>query len=197
MGTVMKNLIKEVRISLIATLLLAILVCGLYPLAVWVAGHGLSPEKSEGSLVMSKGKVIGSSLLALGFWGPHYFHPRPSAAGEGYDGTRSGATNWGPLSKKMIDTIRERVVAYRAENHLVPDTHVPADAVTASASGLDPHISVKNALLQARRVAKARNLTVKLVMKKIDTHTEGRTFGILGEPRVNVLMLNLDLDGKL
>ena len=197
MGTVMKNLIKEVRISLMATVLLAILVCGLYPLAVWVAGHGLSPEKSEGSLVMSKGKVIGSSLLAQGFWGPHYFHPRPSAAGKGYDSARSGATNWGPLSKKLIDTVRERVVVYRAENHLAPDTPVPADAVTASASGLDPHISVKNALLQARRVAKARSLTVELVMEKIDAHTEGRTLGILGEPRVNVLMLNLDLDGRL
>jgi len=197
MGTVMKNLIKEVRISLIATLLLAIVVCGLYPLAVWVAGHGLFPEKSEGSLVMSKGKVIGSSLLAQGFWGPHYFHPRPSAAGEGYDSARSGATNWGPLSKKLIDTVRERVVAYRVENHLAPDTPVPANAVTASASGLDPHISVKNARLQARRVAKARSLTVELVMEKIDAHTEGRTLGILGEPRVNVLMLNLDLDGRL
>jgi len=197
MGTVMKNLIKEVRISLMATLLLAILVCGLYPLAVWVVGYGLFLKKSEGSLIMSKGKIIGSSLLAQGFWGPHYFHPRPSAAGEGYDGARSGATNWGPLSKKLIDTVRERVVAYRAENHLSPDTPVPADAVTASASGLDPHISVKNALLQARRVAKARSLTVEVIMKKIDAHTKGRAFGILGEPRVNVLMLNLDLDGKL
>jgi K+-transporting ATPase ATPase C chain len=193
----MKNLIKEVRISLMATVLLAILVCGLYPLAVWVVGHGLVPKKAEGSLITSKGKVIGSSLLAQGFWGPHYFHPRPSAAGKGYDGARSGATNWGPLSKKLIDTVRERVVAYRAENHLAPDTPVPADAVTASASGLDPHISVKNARLQTRRVAKARSLTVELVMEKIDAHTEGRTLGILGEPRVNVLMLNLDLDGKL
>jgi K+-transporting ATPase ATPase C chain len=196
MGTAMKNLIKEVRISLIATLLLGIMVCGLYPLVVWVAGHGLFPEKSEGSLIMSKGKVIGSSLLAQGFSGPDYFHPRPSAAGEGYDGARSGATNWGPLSKKLIDTVRKRVVAYRVENHLAPDTLVPADAVTASASGLDPQISVKNALLQAKRVAKARSLAVKLVMEKIDAHTEGRTLGILGEPRVNVLMLNLDLDGK-
>jgi K+-transporting ATPase ATPase C chain len=146
---------------------------------------------------MSKGKVIGSSLLAQGFWGPQYFHPRPSAAGKGYDGARSGATNWGPLSKKLIDTVRERAVAYRGENHLAPDTPVPADAVTASASGLDPHIGVKNALLQARRVAKARSLTVELVIEKIDAHTEGRTLGILGEPRVNVLMINLDLDGKL
>ena len=180
-----------------ATVLLAILVCGLYPLAVWVVGHGLVPKKAEGYLVISEGKVIGSSLLAQGFWGPHYFHPRPSAAGEGYDGARSGATNWGPLSKKLIDTVRERVVAYRVENHLAPDTPVPADAVTASASGLDPHISVKNARLQARRVAKARSLTVELVMEKIDAHTKGRTLGILGEPRVNVLMLNLDLDGRL
>jgi K+-transporting ATPase ATPase C chain len=196
MGTVMKNLIKEVRISLVATLLLAILVCGLYPLAVWVAGCGLFPEKSEGSLVMSGGRVMGSTLLAQGFLGPDYFHPRPSAAGEGYDGARSGATNSGPLSEKMVDTIRRRVVAYRAENHLAPNTPVPADAVTASASGLDPHISVKNALLQAGRVVKARSLAVEVVMKKVNAHTEGRTLGILGEPRVNVLMLNLDLDGR-
>jgi len=180
-----------------ATVLLAILVCGLYPLAVWVAGHGLFPEKSEGSLVMSKGKVIGSSLLAQGFREPHYFHPRPSAAGEGYDGARSGATNWGPLSKKLIDTVRDRVVAYCLENNLPPGTPVPSDAVTASASGLDPHISVKTAQIQARRVAKARGLSFEVILKKIETHTEGRTFGILGEPRVNVLMLNLDLDGKL
>jgi len=192
----MKNLLKEVRISIVVTVLLAILVCGLYPLAVWLLGQTLFPAKAEGSLVISKGKVVGSSLLAQGFRGPHYFHPRPSAAGEGYDGARSGATNWGPLSKKLIDTIHERVVRYRKENHLAPDAPVPADAVTASASGLDPHISVKNALLQAERVAKARGLSMERVTGKIEAHTEGRTFGILGEPRVNVLRLNLDLDGE-
>jgi K+-transporting ATPase ATPase C chain len=192
-----ENLIKELRISLMATLLLAILVCGVYPVAVWMVGHLLFPQKADGSLVMSKGKVIGSSLLAQGFVGPQYLHPRPSAAGEGFDASSSGGTNWGPTSKKLIDTVRDRVVAYRAENDLPPGTIVPADAVTASASGLDPHISVENALLQARRVAKARAFSVEVVMRKIEAHTEGRTFGILGEPRVNVLLVNLDLDGRL
>jgi K+-transporting ATPase ATPase C chain len=193
----MNNLMTEVRISLIASLILAVLVCGLYPAAVWVVGHGLFPHRAGGSLVISNQKVLGSSLLAQGFVGAQYFHPRPSAAGEGYDGAHSGGTNWGPTSKKLIDTVRDRVAAYRQENDLAVETPVPADAVTASASGLDPHISVKNALLQANRVAKARGLSVEVVLKKIEAHTEGRTFRILGEPRVNVLMLNLDLDGRL
>lgn len=192
----MKNLIKELRISLVGTLLLAILTCGLYPAAVWVVGHGFFPHKADGSLILSEEKVMGSSLLAQAFVGPQYFRPRSSAAGQGYDVTQSGGTNWGPLSKKLVDTVRDRVVAYRTENDLSPDTPVPADAVTASASGLDPHISLKNAMIQAKRIAKARGISVEAVMKKIKAHTEGRTFGILGEPRVNVLMLNLDLDGK-
>jgi K+-transporting ATPase ATPase C chain len=193
----MNNLMTELRISLITTLLLAVLVCGLYPAAVWVVGHGLFPHRAGGSLVISNQKVLGSSLLAQGFVRPQYFHPRPSAAGEGYDGAHSGGTNWGPTSKKLMDTVRDRVAAYRQENDLAVETPVPADAVTASASGLDPHISVKNALLQANRVAKARGLSVEVVLKKIEARTEGRTFRILGEPRVNVLMLNLDLDGRL
>jgi K+-transporting ATPase ATPase C chain len=193
----MNNLITELRISLIATLLLAVLVCGLYPAAVWVVGHGLFPHRAGGSLVISNEKVLGSSLLAQGFFGAQYFHPRPSAAGEGYDGANSGGTNWGPTSKKLIDTVRDRVAAYRQENDLAVEASVPGDAVTASASGLDPHISVKNAMLQAKRVAKARGLSVEVVLKKVEAHTEGRTFRILGEPRVNVLMLNLDLDARL
>jgi K+-transporting ATPase ATPase C chain len=193
----MENFLQELRTSLIATILLAVLVCGLYPSAVWIAGKGLFPEKADGSLVTSKGKVTGSSLIAQGFSEPRYFHPRPSAAGEGYDASHSGASNWGPLSAKLIKTVRRRVSAYRAENALPPGTPVPADAVTASASGLDPHITVKNALLQARRVAEARGMSVDIVLKKIQAHTEGRSLWIFGEPRVNVLMLNLDLDGKL
>jgi K+-transporting ATPase ATPase C chain len=193
----MENFLQELRTSLIATILLAVLVCGLYPSAVWIAGKGLFPEKADGSLVTSKGKVTGSSLIAQGFSEPRYFHPRPSAAGEGYDASHSGASNWGPLSAKLIETVRGRVSAYRAENALPPGTPVPADAVTASASGLDPHITVKNALLQARRVAEARGMSVDIVLKKIQAHTEGRSLWIFGEPRVNVLMLNLDLDGKL
>ena len=192
----MKDFIHELGISVMATLSLAILLCGIYPLLVWIVGQGLFPAESNGSLLAHKGTVVGSSLLSQGFTDPKYFHPRPSAAGQGYDAAGSGGSNLGPTSKKLVDGVRQRVVDYRIENGLGPDAMVPADAVTASASGLDPHISVENALLQARRVAKARSLAVELVREKIDAHTEGRSLGILGEPRVNVLMLNLDLGGE-
>jgi K+-transporting ATPase ATPase C chain len=194
-GGNMKDFIRELRISLMATLSLAVLLCGVYPFLVWMVGQGLFPHNANGSLIVRKGTVIGSSLISQGFTDPIYFHPRPSAAGQGHDATSSGGSNLGPISKKLVDGVRQRVVDYRIENGLVPDAIVPADAVTASASGLDPHISVENALLQARRVAKARSLTVEVVMEKINAHTEGRTLGILGEPRVNVLMLNVDLEG--
>jgi K+-transporting ATPase ATPase C chain len=193
----MKDFIHELRISLVATVSLAILLCGIYPLLVWIIGQGLFSHNANGSLIVRKGTVIGSSLLSQGFTDPKYFHSRPSAAGQGYDATASGGSNLGPTSKKLVDGVKQRVVDYRVENGLGPDTIVPVDAVTASASGLDPHISVKNALLQTRRVAKTRNLSLQAVIEKVNVHTEGRTFGILGEPRVNVLMLNLDLDGKL
>jgi potassium-transporting ATPase KdpC subunit len=193
----MKDFTHELSISLMATLLLAILLCGIYPLLVWIVGQGLFPAESNGSLLIHKGTIVGSSLLSQGFTDPKYFHPRPSAAGRGYDAMGSGGSNLGPTSKKLVDRVRQRVVDYRNENDFSPDAIVPADAVTASASGLDPHIGVKNALLQARRVAKVRGFPVEVVMEKINVHTEGRTLGILGEPRVNVLMLNLDLDGRL
>jgi K+-transporting ATPase ATPase C chain len=193
----MKELIRELRISLIATFLLAVILCGIYPVAVWVLAQGLFPAKANGLLIVKAGKTLGSSLIGQGFAGPQYFHPRPSAAGEGYDAANSGGSNWGPLSKKLIEAVRTRIAAYRAENDLPPGSSVPADAVTDSASGLDPHITVKNALLQARRVAKARGMRVDVVLKKIQDHTENRSLWIFGEPRVNVLMLNLDLDGRL
>jgi K+-transporting ATPase ATPase C chain len=190
----MKILIAELRISLIATLSLAVILCGVYPLAIWVLAQGLFPAKANGSLVMRSQKIVGSSLISQGFTDPKYFHPRPSAAGQGYDAASSGGSNLGPLSKKLVDEVRHRVVDYRTENNLPPDVLVPADAVTASASGLDPHISLRNALLQAPRVARARGLGEKSVLKQIEAHTEGRDLGVLGEPRVNVLMLNLALD---
>jgi K+-transporting ATPase ATPase C chain len=193
----MNNLVKELRISLMATLSLAVILCGIYPLVVWVLAQGLFPAKANGSLVMRSGKIVGSSLLSQGFTGPKYFHPRPSAAGQGYDATSSGGSNLGPTSKKLVDAIRQRVVDYRIENHLASDALIPADAVTASASGLDPHISFKNALLQVPRVASARGLSEETVRKQIDVYMEGRDLGILGEPRVNVLMLNVALDGIL
>jgi len=192
----MKDLIRELRISLIATFSLAIILCGIYPLIIWVFAQGLFPTQANGSLLVRDGKVVGSHFIGQGFTDPKYFHPRPSAAGRGYDGAGSGGSNLGPTSKKLVDQVGQRVIEYRTENNLAPDATVPADAVTASSSGLDPHISVKNAQLQARRVAKARSMSVEVVLRKIEDHTEGRAFGILGEPCVNVLMLNLDLDGR-
>src|SRR3990172_8618301 len=193
----MKNLIAELRKSFVATLFLVVLFCGIYPVAVWVIAQGLIPHKANGSLVKINGRVVGSSLLAQGFAGPAYFHPRPSAAGQGYDAANSSGTNLGPTSKKLIEDVKRRVADYRAEKGLTPDAPVPADAVPSSASGLDPHISVRNALLQSARVAKARGIGEKVVLAKVGAHTEGRTLGFLGEPRVNVLTLNLSLDGKM
>jgi K+-transporting ATPase ATPase C chain len=191
-----KSILNELRISLIATLCLAVLLCGIYPVVVWGIAQGLFPSQANGSLVSVKGQVIGSSLLAQNFTGAGYFHPRPSAAGDGYDAVSSGGSNLGPTSQKLIDAVKERVAAYRAENKLAPEVLIPADAVTASASGLDPHISLKNAMLQASRVAKARGIGEEALRKMIVSHTEGRDLGIFGEPRVNVLMLNLDMNGK-
>jgi K+-transporting ATPase ATPase C chain len=192
----LKNILNELRISSIATLSLAILLCGIYPAVVWLIAQGIFPDQANGSLVSVKGQVIGSSLLAQRFDGPGYFHPRPSAAGNGYDAASSGGSNLGPTSQKLTDAVKERISAYRAENNPGPGISIPADAVTASASGLDPHISVTNALLQAGRVAVNRGIGEETVRKMISYRTEGRYLGILGEPRVNVLMLNLDLDGK-
>ena len=190
----MKDLVAQLRISLTATLFLAVILCGVYPLTVWVLGQGLFSDKANGSLVKGNGKILGSRLIAQGFTSPQYFHPRPSAAGQGYDAISSGGSNLGPLSRKLVETVRQRVDEYRKENDLPLDAPVPADAVTASASGLDPHISLKNALVQAHRVARGRGLSENLVLKQVELHTEGRDLGILGEPRVNVLMLNLALD---
>ncbi len=192
----MKDLFVQLRISLVAVLSLAVLLCGVYPLLVWVAGQAFFPREAGGSLIRVGGSVVGSVLIAQDFTGPAYFHPRPSAAGAGYNAAASGGSNLGPTSRQLVETVRDRIAAYRVENRLPTNATVPADAVTASASGLDPHIGVPNALLQARRVAMARGIGEEAITKKIATHTEGRTSGILGEPRVNVLMLNLDLDGK-
>jgi K+-transporting ATPase ATPase C chain len=188
--------IKELRTALAAVLVLAVILCGIYPLVVWGIGQALFPKQAGGSLIQLRGKTMGSSLLAQGFTGAAYFHPRPSAAGQGYDAANSGGSNLGPTSRKLIDAVGERINIYRSENGLAPASPVPADAVTASGSGLDPHISVQNARLQAPRVAKARNMSPEALRQLIDLHTEGRTFGILGEPRVNVLKLNLELDNR-
>ncbi|PWB67459.1 MAG: potassium-transporting ATPase subunit C [Deltaproteobacteria bacterium] len=192
----MNILIAELRASLGITLLLVVLCCGIYPVVVWAVAQGVFPHKANGSLVRVDGRVAGSSLLAQGFTGAAYFHPRPSAAGRGYDAANSSGTNLGPTSKLLIEDVKRRTADYRAENGLPADAQVPADAVTSSASGLDPHIGVENARIQAGRVAKARGMSREEVLRRIAVHTEARSLMILGEPRVNVLMLNLDLDGK-
>jgi K+-transporting ATPase ATPase C chain len=193
----MKNqeLLQEVKVSVLATLALTVILCGIYPLVVWGIAQVAFPSQANGSLVESRGKIVGSGLLAQSFSDAKYFHPRPSAAGEvGYDGNSSGGSNLGPLSQKLSDQVKERVEKYRAENHLPTGTLVPADAVTASGSGLDPHISLRNAEIQTPRVAQARNLSENKVMKLIQDFTEGPDLGFLGEPGVNVLRLNLALD---
>jgi potassium-transporting ATPase KdpC subunit len=194
----MSNLLSQLRISLAATVMFALLLCGVYPVVVWGISQVLFPYKANGSLMTSDGKIVGSELLAQQFSAAKYFHSRPSSAGEvGYDAASSGGSNLGPTSKKLIDSVKDRVATYRLENALSPDVAIPADAVTASASGLDPHISVKNALFQAPRVAKARGLSQNIVTEAVAAHTEGRVLGVFGEPRVNVLKLNLALDRRL
>ena len=193
----MKPWLAEFRTSFLAVPALAVILCGIYPLAVWTLTHGLFPLRTDGSLVVRNGEIRGSLLIAQKFTGPGYFHSRPSAAGGGWDAGRSGGSNLGPLSKDLSEIVRRRVADYRVENGLPVGTLVPADAVTASASGLDPHISLKNAMLQARRVARARGLTETDVRALTEERTEGRSLGFLGEPRVNVLALNLALDGGL
>jgi K+-transporting ATPase ATPase C chain len=192
----MKTLFIELRTSLVMILCLTLVVCGIYPVAVWALGQLLFPRQANGSLIEINGRAVGSALIGQPFNGAAYFHPRPSSAGNGYDATSSGGSNLGPLSKKLSEQVQERTSRYRQINNLEPRVTVPADAVTSSASGLDPHISVRNALLQAPRVAKARGLASDEVVRYVRTFTRDRQFHVLGEPRVNVLLLNLALDRK-
>lgn len=191
----MKALFSEIRGAIFSTLVLAIVCCGLYPLIVFGVSQTFFRDKANGSLIVdAAGTIRGSKLLAQGFTDPKYFHPRPSAAGNGYDAANSGGSNLGPTSQKLKDAIRDRIDAYRKENGLSANQNVPADAVTASGSGLDPHISTGNAEFQVPRVAKARGLSEDKVRELIRQYTEGRDLGILGEVGVNVLQLNLALD---
>lgn len=192
----MKAIFKEFTTSILATIVFAIGLCGIYPAVIWGAGQLLFPHQANGSLIENaERQIIGSELLGQNFSGAKYFHPRPSAAGAlGYDAANSSGSNLGPTSQKFIDAVKERVATYRAENGLVAGALIPGDAVTASGSGLDPHISIKNALLQTPRVARERGLTQETVKAEIDKATARRSLGIFGEPGVNVLQLNLSLD---
>lgn len=199
----------QILSSIRATIVLTILTGLIYPLLTTGAAQVLFPHQANGSLVVQNGQVIGSDLIGQSFAAPGYFHPRPSAAGDGYDGANSGGTNLGPSSSKLLhgvvdkanpknnfDGVEQLAVATRRENGLAPDAPVPVDAVTRSASGLDPHISVANARMQVPRVARQRGLSEAEVLRILDQVTEGRDLGFLGEPRVNVLHANLLLDAK-
>jgi potassium-transporting ATPase KdpC subunit len=186
---------QTLRAALLSLFVLTIVCCGLYPLVVYGIAQIAFPHQANGSLIVSRdGTVRGSELLGQNFTGAKYFHPRPSAAGNGYDAANSSGSNLGPTSQKLHDAIKERIAAYRAENGLKETDAVPADAVTASGSGLDPHISVRNAEIQADRVAKARGLSDEDVRQLVARHIGGRNIGVLGESGVNVLKLNLALD---
>jgi K+-transporting ATPase ATPase C chain len=191
----MSKILSEIRGAVMATLILAVVCCGLYPLVVFGIGQALFHDKANGSLIQdSKGTIRGSRLIGQQFTGTNYFHSRPSAAGNGYDATSSGGSNLGPTSQKLRDGIAQNLADYRSQNGLATNAPVPADAVTASGSGLDPHISPENAALQIPRVAHARGMSPETIRDLIRQNTDAPDFGLLGEPGVNVLTLNLALD---
>ena len=194
------ELIDQVRPAILTTLGLTVLTGCIFPLLLFAIACPLFPRQVKGSLVTRDGVAVGSELVGQAFTKPEYFHSRPSAAGSGYDGTASGGTSLGPNNSKLINGeenfagIRQLAEEYRRENALPPDAPIPIDAVTRSGSGLDPHISVPNAVLQVPRVARSRGLREEVVGHLVAEYTEGRQLGIFGEPRVSVLMLNLALD---
>jgi K+-transporting ATPase ATPase C chain len=191
----MKNHLMELRGAVMVTLIMAVVCCGIYPLIVFGISQVLFRDQANGSLMVdANGTVRGSKLLGQQFTADKYFQSRPSAAGNGYDATSSSGSNLGPTSSNLVTTITQRIADYRTQNGLATNTPVPADAVTASGSGLDPHISLPNAELQAPRVAKARNLGEEKVLELIRANTDPASLGFLGEPGVNVLELNLALD---
>jgi potassium-transporting ATPase KdpC subunit len=190
----MRALIRQLRPAFLI-LIVFTLVCGIaYPLLSTLIGQVAFGDKADGSLITRDGVVVGSKLIGQPFTAPQYFHPRPSAAGAGYDGSASSGSNLGPTNPDLLSAVNDRVAAYRAENGLAADALVPVDAVTASGSGLDPHISIANARLQIARVANERSLDVGVVSTLVDKYTDGRQLLVLGEPGVNVVELNLALD---
>ena len=190
----MNPLMRQLRPAVVALAVFTVLCGVVYPLAATAIGQVAFNHRADGSLVERDGVVVGSELIGQPFSSPQYFHPRPSAAGAGYDGSASSGSNLGPNSPDLLAAVSERVAAYRALNELSADVPVPVDAVTASGSGLDPHISLANARLQARRVAAQRGLELADVLALSTDSTDGRPRGGLGEPGVNVLRLNLALD---
>ena len=184
-----RNLIIAVLMTIVTTLLLGVM----YPLVVTGLAQALFPAKANGQLIVRNGTVVGSRIIGQAFSSSGYFHSRPSAAGTGYDAAASAGTNLGPTNKKLIESVKAAVDAARQEN---PSAPVPVDLVTSSASGLDPHISPASAVFQVPRVARERGMSEVDVRRVVAAHTEGRQFGFLGEPVVNVLELNLALDDQ-
>ena len=187
---------RQLLPALVAFLVLTLLTGVAYPLAVTGIAQVVFPGRADGSLVERDGVVVGSRLIGQPFAGARWFHPRPSAAGDGYDAMASSASNLGPTNPTLLAEVRRRAAAYRRENGLPLGAPVPQDAVTSSGSGLDPQISVANARIQAARVARARGLSLADVLGLVAEHTDGRALGFLGEPGVNVLELDLALDGS-
>jgi K+-transporting ATPase ATPase C chain len=182
-----KNIVTAVLMTIATTILLGII----YPLVITGLAQAIFPNRANGQLIKRDGKVIGSRIIGQPFVGPMYFHSRPSAAGNGYDAANSGGTNLGPTNKKLIDRVSADVSSLHAEN---PASSVPIDLVTTSASGLDPDITPAAALFQVARIARERAMSGDQLRQLIMKHTDQRQLGFLGEPRVNVLELNLDLD---
>jgi len=186
---------KIIRTSSIVLGLLWAITGLAYPLAITAIAQSLFSQQAQGSFVVAEGRVIGSRLIGQNFSKAEYFHPRPSVAGDGgYDATASGGPNAGPTSQKLLEETAKRLQTVREVNQLRPETAVPSDLVLASASGLDPHLSPEAAAVQVARVAQARGLSVDAVQEIVNQHTQPRQLGFLGEPRVNVLELNLALD---
>ena len=185
------NITRNLRVAILMTVVTTFLLGIVYPVTVTVLAQVIFPAQANGQLIVRNGQVIGSRLIAQRFSSPKYFHPRPSAAGSGYDAANSAGSQLGPTNKKLIEAVEANVASARLDN---PGRPVPIDLVTASASGLDPHISPAAAAFQIPRVARARGIAEDELRRLVDEHTEGRQWGFLGEPRVNVLELNLALD---
>jgi K+-transporting ATPase ATPase C chain len=189
-------MLRQLATAVCMLVVLTLVTGVIYPMAMTGMAQVLFPYQAQGSLVIKNGELVGSKLIGQQFKEPGYFHGRPSAAGQdGYDATSSGGSNLGPTNKKLIDTVQDNVKAVREENGLIIDSVVPADLVTASASGLDPDISVEGAYIQINRIAQARGMSVDVVRQLVKSTHQSRLWGLFGDPRVNVLALNLALDG--
>ncbi len=184
-----RNFVTAILMTVVTTILLGVI----YPLVVTALAQVMFPAKANGQLLIRDGKLIGSRIIAQPFTGVGYFHPRGSAAGNGYDAVNSGGTNYGPTNQKLLDRVKQDVAAAQSEN---PGAPIPVDYITTSASGLDPDITPANAAFQSPRIARERGISAEQLRTLIEKHTDGRQFYLLGEARVNVLELNLELDSS-